>query len=132
MFSRRGRLNVNIVSGAIFLGLVALVGGGALFGPYYWDYLTVKEITRSTALTYLETEIFQKAEQELQQQVQQRELPDYFDPNTMCTLNEDRKKLFVVRCEWTAYVYYPFTDYYKALHFTVTSETDAQGQVTTY
>lgn len=104
MFSRRGRLNVNIVSGAISLGLVVLVGGGALFGPYYWDYLTVKEITRSTALTYLETELFKKAEEELHYQVQQRELPDYFDPTTMCVLNEDRKKRFVIRCEWAAYV----------------------------
>lgn len=129
MRGQRGR--VNIFGTTIILALLAIVAAGALFGPYYWDYLVVKELTRTAALTFVETEQPEKAKEELMVGVQQREVPEYFDPATMCTF-EQNKVQYTVRCRWTAYVYYPLTDYYKALPFDVTSQVNAGGQVSTF
>ena len=128
MSARRGR--INFVGIAITAVIAAALGGAALFGPYYWDYLVVKEITRTVALTWEATGLHHKAEMKLDEEATNRELPDYIDYKSACTLAESGR-MKVVNCAWVAHVYYPFTDYYKTLDFNVTSEVDGSGQVHT-
>ncbi len=129
MHPRRGR--ANILGILIILVLIAGIGGGALFGPYYWDHMVVKEVTRTSALTYIETQIEEKAVEQLHYEAERRDLGEYFDSYEFCTAAVQRNKTFKVNCTWTAYVYYPFTDYYKALPFSVTSEV-VGAEVETY
>jgi len=129
MARRRGRFN--IVGSLITLSILAAIGGGLLFGPYYWDHQVVKETVRSAALKWAETTLERKARQKLNEEWEYREIPEYIDKAAACGFETSGRRK-IVSCAWTAYVYYPLTDYYKAIYFETTSEVTAGGKVNTY
>ncbi len=112
MRTRRGGISFF----SLFLILI-LVGGVLLvqrFGPYYWDFWQMKEITKTTARTW---KMFgrQEAESKLETMIEDRDLLDYVDP-TFCDLIEQNKGVRV-HCSWEVDVYYPFSEKIRTLAF---------------
>jgi hypothetical protein len=86
------------------------------FGPYYWDYWKMKEVTKTTALQW---RVYSKkaAVEKLQHMLSLGEFgDDYIDP-AFCSL-EDLKSSLRVSCYWEVDVEYPFSDRVRTLVFT--------------
>ena len=112
MRSRRGGISW------FTLLLIGLLAGGTMlthrFGPYYWDYWQMKEITKSTARTW---KMFGREDglDKLATLIDDRGLSDYLDPS-FCDLIEHHDGVRV-QCSWEVDVYYPFSEEYRTLSF---------------
>lgn len=125
---RSGKIRLG---GTILLLLVlGAIGFLGIFAPYWWDYYVIKEIGRSAALKWNETERLEKAKAKVDEELRRREVPDYFSAD-FCRFEEEQSIRRVV-CSWQVDVYYPMTDYFKTLSFTTTSELDRTGNVETW
>ena len=105
------------VSWFTLLMIVLMVGGTMLvyrFGPYYWDYWQMKEVTKSTARTW---KMFgrQAGLEKLNALIEEKNLSDYLD-SAFCDLIEHHDGVRV-QCSWEVDVYYPFSDSYRTLSF---------------
>ena len=112
MGSRRGGISFF----TLFLILVFASGVVLVqrFGPYYWDFWQMKEITKTTARTW---KMFgrQEADAKLATMIEDRDLLDYLDP-TFCDLI-DQNQGVRVHCSWEVDVYYPFSEKIRTLAF---------------
>jgi len=124
---RSGR--INILSLLLLLALVA--GGGAcwLFGPYYWDFEVMKEITKSSAREWSALGEL-KGRAELTHLLAKRELDDYITERD-CTF-EERGSMKIIDCRWVVEVPYPYTSHTQVLDFSLTTQIDARGDVTQF
>ena len=84
------------------------------FGPYYWDFWQMKEITKTTARTW---KILgrQLADEKLAYMMEERGLSDYIDPSFCDLTNSINGRR--VHCSWEVDVYYPFSDTIRTLSF---------------
>jgi len=85
------------------------------FGPYYWDYWKMKEVTKTAALHW---KVYSKkaAVEKLDHMLTLDEFgDDYIDPE-FCSW-EDLKSSLRVSCYWEVDVEYPFSDKIKTLVF---------------
>ena len=112
MRQRTGRISLPTV--IVLLAFAAGVVGTQRFGPYYWDYWQMKEITKTTARTW---RILgrQTALDKLRTMIDDRGMADYIDPS-FCDLSEVRGG-FRVECSWEVDVYYPFSESIRTLSF---------------
>lgn len=112
MTSRRGGISFF----SLFLILILIAGVSLVhrFGPYYWDFWQMKEITKTTARTWKMFGI-KDAEAKLGTLIEDRGLVDYLDP-TFCDLI-DQNKGVRVQCSWEVDVYYPFSEKIRTLAF---------------
>ena len=112
MRSRTGGSNL------VTLILLLLIGGGVSmvyrFGPYYWDFWQMKEITKSTARTWRVLGR-QAADDKLGTMIDDRGLADYIDPS-FCDLKEVNDGVRV-QCSWVVDVYYPFSETIRSMSF---------------
>jgi len=86
------------------------------FGPYYWDYWKMKEVTKTTALQW---RVYSKkaAVEKLHHMLTPGEFgDDYIDPS-FCSM-EDLKSRLRVSCYWEVDVEYPLSDKVRTLVFT--------------
>jgi hypothetical protein len=112
MLHRRGRISLFTL--LLFLGIGVGVVGTNRFGPYYWDYWQMKEITKSTARTW--RVLGRKAaDEKLSTMIEDRGLSDYIDPS-FCDIHEVASG-YRVQCSWEVDVYYPFSDTIRVLSF---------------
>jgi len=124
---RSGRINIL----TILLLLIVVAAGEAawLFGPYYWDYQVMKEITKSSAREW-DALGEMKARAKLSHLLAKRGLDDYITERE-CNF-EERGAVKVIDCRWVVDVYYPFTRYYKTLDFSLNTQIDGRGDVTQF
>ena len=128
MKRRAGRANFLTI--LLVGGLAAIGVGVATFGPYYLDYLNMKEITASSALAWYANVEKSSALQRFDRGLGERGI-DYND-QTYCDFDKDRDDNIHIYCEWEAYCYYPFTEYYKTLDFSVDTYVDNRGNLEQY
>jgi hypothetical protein len=112
MRHRTGRINLFTV--VLVLAVAAGIVGTKRFGPYYWDYWQMKEITKSTARTWRVLGR-QAADDKLATMIEDRGLADYIDP-AFCDLKELNDGLRV-QCSWVVDVYYPFSETIRSMSF---------------
>jgi hypothetical protein len=112
MRQRRGRISLFTL--LLLIGIAAGIAGTHRFGPYYWDYWQMKEITKSTARTW---RVLGRnaADEKLATMIEDRNLSDYIDPS-FCDLHEVGSG-FRVQCSWEVDVYYPFSESIRTLSF---------------
>jgi hypothetical protein len=112
MAPRSGRISV--FSLLLILTIVGSVVAVQRFGPYYWDYCQMKEITNTTARTW---KILgrQLADDKLAWMIEDRGLSDYLD-SSFCDMI-DKSSGVRVQCSWEVDVYYPFSEQIKTLEF---------------
>ena len=112
MVMRAGRVNMFAVAMILTMALGALLTDR--FGPYYWDYWKMKEVTKTAALHW---KVFSKkaAIEKLRSMLEDKEISEYIEPS-YCQF-EDRLKGGVVSCSWEVDVYYPFSEKYRTLEF---------------
>ncbi len=125
--SRHGRVQVLTV-----LLLLALIVAGffaQLFGPYYLDYMNMKEVVKSASLAWYANAEEVAGREKLRMTLDQKEI-DYITGDD-CSF-EKQGEYFVVSCAWVVHVYYPGTDYYKTLDYSVTASSDQRGSVEVY
>jgi hypothetical protein len=109
---RAGRVNMFAVA------MLVVFAAGALlverFGPYYWDYWKMKEVTKTAALHW---KVFSRkaAEEKLRSMLDDKEISEYIEPS-YCIF-EDGLKRGTVYCSWEVDVFYPFSDSYRTLDF---------------
>jgi hypothetical protein len=112
MVSRSGRISLFSVI------LILLIAGTVLmvhrFGPYYWDFWQMKEITKTTARTW-KVMGRQTADDKLASMIDDRGLVEYLDPS-FCDM-VDQTRGVRVHCSWEVDVYYPFSETIKTLEF---------------
>ena len=111
--SRSGK--VNALAFILIVGTIVGLIFAQRFGPYYWDYWKMKEITKTTALQW---KVYSKkaAVDKMQHMLSLRQFgDDYIDP-TFCNL-EDLKNRLRVSCYWEVDVEYPFSDKVRTLAF---------------
>ena len=112
MRQRKGR--ISLFSLILLLVIAAGIVGTKRFGPYYWDYWQMKEITKTTARTWRILGM-QAATEKLGVMLQDRGLSDYIDAS-FCDLSEFRDG-YRVACSWEVDVYYPFSETIRTLSF---------------
>lgn len=122
---RRGR--VSLLGALLVLAIAAVVYGVWLFGPYYWDYLKMKQIAKTAVLDWHAFDSERHARSRYMTELKARHIPDYIDPEA-CSFEEE-SGLRIVECDYSVDVYYPFTDYYKTLHFHVYTDIDQSGEL---
>ena len=122
MRHRKGRINMFTV--VLVLAVAAGIVGTKRFGPYYWDYWQMKEITKSTARTWRVLGR-QAADDKLATMIEDRGLADYIDPS-FCDLKEVNDGVRV-QCSWVVDVYYPFSEKIRTLAFRTEHEEDMDG-----
>lgn len=125
---RAGR--VNILNVLLILVIAGVAGAVWTFGPYYLDYMNVKEVSASAALKWYAEESEEAAKERLRIGLTEKGV-DYVDPK-QCEFSRDRDRTIRVYCYYEAYVYYPFTDYYKILAFEVDNYVDTRGTLEQY
>ena len=113
--------------------LLLVVAGGAflgwLFGPYYLDYLNMKEVVKSSALAWYAHVEESAAREKFRISMKSKEI-DYITADD-CSF-EKSGEYYTVSCYWVVDVYYPGTDYFKTLEFEVSAEADQRGKVEVY
>ena len=84
------------------------------FGPYYWDYWKMKEVTKTAALQW---KVYSRkaAEEKLRSMLDDKDISQYIEPS-YCQF-EDRLNAVAVYCSWEVDVYYPFSENYRTLDF---------------
>jgi hypothetical protein len=127
MSTRAGRANVLTI---ILVAFLAAIGVSvATFGPYYLDYLNMKEVCSSSALAWYASSEEKSAHTRFLKGLEKKEI-DYIDKD-QCEFKKQGDTIQVY-CYWEAYAYYPFTDYYKILEFEVDTYVDGRGGVEQY
>lgn len=126
--TRAGR--TNILSLLLVGGIGAALFLGWTFGPYYIDFLYVKEASASAALKWYAEESERAGRHRLAQTLEKNGI-DYVDPK-QCEFSRDREMTIRVYCYYEAYVYYPFTDYFKIIPFEVDNYVDNRGNLEQY
>jgi hypothetical protein len=112
MMSRSGR--ISLFSVVLILVIASAVMMVQRFGPYYWDFWQMKEITKTTARTW-KVLGRQVADDKLANMIEDRGLVEYLDPS-FCDM-VDQNKGVRVHCSWEVDVYYPFSETIKTLEF---------------
>jgi len=109
---RAGRINM------IAVVLLLVLASGILllerFGPYYWDYWKMKEVTKTAALHW---KVFSRkaAEEKLRLMLDDKDISEYIEPS-YCKF-QDKLKRATVFCSWEVDVYYPFSENFRTLDF---------------
>ncbi len=122
MRSRTGGSNL------VTLTLVLLLGASVAvvhrFGPYYWDFWQMKEVTKTTVRTW---KIVGRpaGEAKLVAMIDEKGLAEYIDP-AFCDFS-DFRDVIRVHCSWEVDVYYPFSDKIRTLAFQTEHEEDKDG-----
>jgi len=98
--------------------ILAVLVGSLLahrFGPYYWDYWKMKEITKTTALHW---KVYSRkaAEEKLVYMLSEKEFGDNYIGPDFCGFSETSKTR-TVWCSWEVEVNYPFSDHIRTLSF---------------
>ena len=109
---RAGRVNVT----GVVLVLVLLAGMVFLhtFGPYYWDYMSMGEVVKNTALTCQDRD--EKAgEVRLTQELEAHEIPTYIVEDD-CTIRRQGDDC-TVKCTWTVEATWPVIGVAREMSF---------------
>ena len=122
MTSRRG--GISLFSLFLILILVAGVMLVHRFGPYYWDFWQMKEITKTTVRTW-KIVGRQAGEDKLVAMIDDKGLAEYIDP-AFCDFIDTRNTIRV-HCSWEVDVYYPFSENIRTLAFRTEHEEDMDG-----
>jgi hypothetical protein len=121
---RGGRVNV------LGVLLVLLFIGGAgwawIFGPYFWDYQVMREATAAAAREWRTAESKDKGVIKLWRRVEKEEMT--YIPETACSFQEEGTNRMIF-CAWDVNVYYPGTEYYRTLSFSLDTTCDAEGDI---
>ena len=126
--TRAGRTNIFSI---LLLAAVGVVLVGAwTFGPYYLDFMYVKEASASAALKWYAEEDERGGRNRLVQKLEENGI-DYLDPK-QCEFSRSRDMTIRVYCHYEVYAYYPFSDYYKILPFEVDNYVDSRGNLEQY
>jgi hypothetical protein len=109
---RSGKVNVVglILIVAFLFGLVFL----HTFGPYYWDYVSMGEVVKNTALSCQDRDE-QAGKARLTQELAAHEIPTYIEERN-CTIRRQGDDC-TVSCAWTVAVAWPFTDIEREMSF---------------
>ena len=122
MRSRTGGSNL------LTLILLLLIGGGVSmvyrFGPYYWDFWQMKEITKTAVRTW-KVVGRQAGEDKLVAMIDDKGLAEYIDP-AFCDFHEAQSAIRV-HCSWEVDVYYPLSENIRTLAFRTEHEEDMDG-----
>ena len=116
MRNRRARTGrINFIAVVLIVAAIAAITFIYRFGPYYWDYWKMKEITKTTALQW---KVYSKkaAEEKLRHMVSPSEFGDDYIEADLCHFEDGGKRL-TVWCAWEVDVYYPFSENIKTLSF---------------
>jgi hypothetical protein len=111
---RRGKINGLAV--VLILGAFVAMVFVQRFGPYYWDYWKMKEVTKTAALHW---KVYSQkaAVEKLEHMMSAKQFgDDYIEPG-FCSW-EDFKSEVRVSCYWEVDVEYPFSDKVHTLVFT--------------
>jgi hypothetical protein len=114
------------------LMLMLVAAGGFLaylFVPYHIDYMNMKEVAKSSALSWYTHVEEHAAREKFRISLNEKEI-DYITADD-CKW-EKRGELYTVACYWVVDVYYPGTDYFKTLEYEVAAEADQRGKVDVY
>lgn len=117
MRNRRARTGgVNPLTMLIILAAFAAVVFVQRFGPYYWDYWKMKEVTKTAALHW---KVYSKkaAVEKMDHMLSPGEFGDNYIEPGFCSW-EDLSSSVRVSCYWEVDVEYPFSDKIKTLAFT--------------
>ena len=120
MHRRSGKISLFLIF--VLLLMAAAVMMVRRFGPYYWDYWKMKEVTKTAALHW---KMFGRpaGEEKLVGLLEDKEISDYIEPGYCEFVDRgDEKNVY---CSWEVDVYYPFSEEYRTLSF----ETDAISTV---
>ena len=79
---------MNLLTILLLGAVVAFVGGVVLFGPYYWDYLVMREITQAAVLEWYNAESQEAGKKRLQRELVKNDIPSYID-ETHCIFDTD-------------------------------------------
>lgn len=115
------------------LGMVVLVGliiGGFflyLYGPMYWDYYNVKEISRQVAIEWKQNQDLTWAKQSLIGDLKKKKV-SYDVEDKSCRLRMVSQR-FEINCEWTAYAEYPLIKKTIEKTFTLHTEVKLDGEI---
>ena len=122
MRSRRGGFSaLTLIVGLLVAATTVMV---FRFGPYYWDYWQMKEITKSTVRTW-KIVGRQAGEDKLVSMIDDKGLAEYIDP-AFCDFVDTRSAIRV-HCSWEVDVYYPFSESIRTLAFRTEHEEDMDG-----
>ena len=103
---RGGRGRSNPLSMAL-LAMIALgCYGGYLFGPPHWDYMNMKELSRTAALEWKVSGQLSSAQLKLLSGMKKKHISTEIEDND-CKFREMRSTLTII-CEWSIYVDIPF------------------------
>ena len=94
------------------------------FGPYYWDYWQMKEITKTAVRTW-KIVGRQAGEDKLVTMIDDKGLAEYIDP-AFCDFHEAQRSIRV-QCSWEVDVYYPLSENIRTLAFWTEHEEDMDG-----
>lgn len=104
------------IGGVAAVGLLVMVIGaylGYTFMPVWFDYLAMKEITRTVVQDWSNHEQEQQARNRLNAEFKRKNIS--LDVQEKHCVFTDKKGGYEVDCAWKQYVYYPGTDYYKMI-----------------
>ena len=127
MNRRAGRANVLTILLVLVLAVIGV--GVATFGPFYLDYLNMKEVCSSSALAWYASESEDSAHTRFAKGLSDKGVDYVSEDNCEFKKTDDTIQVY---CAWEAYAYYPMTDYYKILDFEVDTYVDGRGQVEQY
>ena len=129
----RPRRRAGRIRGSSLL-LLLLLGAGGLwawtFGPYYWDFMKLKEINRLVAREWSALGEA-KARAMLDSELGKSAMADYVYPQD-CQFTKVSPNLMRLHCAYSVDVQYPFVERYRTLSFEVTTDVDNRGQVDQY
>ena len=126
------RLRQGRVNGLTLLLLAVLAVGGVAtwtFGPYWLDYMNMKEIAASSGLAWYAGASESAGRSRLRQGLETKEI-DYITEDD-CQFSKTRD-VITVWCTWEVNAFYPFTSYYKTLSYEITTEVNDRGVVNQY
>ena len=126
MRTRRNRIGrINGLAAVLIIAAVVAVIFVNRFGPYYWDYWKMKEVTKTVALHW---KVYSKkaAVEKLDHMMSLDEFgDDYIEPG-FCSWEELKSDLRV-SCYWEVDVEYPFSDKIRTLVFTTEHTESVDG-----
>ena len=126
---------INLLTLLLIAALTGGIGYVVLFGPYYWDYLVMREVTQAAVLEWYNSESRAAGEKRLERELVKNDIPSYIDESHCgfdTDIDTDGHDILIVSCSWSAYVYYPYTDDFKQLDFSATTEVDINRNLSTY
>jgi hypothetical protein len=122
MRKRAGR--ISFVTVILLLLIGTSVSVVYRFGPYYWDYWQMKEVTKTAVHTW-KVVGRQASEDKLVAMIDDKNLAEYIDPS-FCEFSDFRGSIRV-HCSWEVDVYYPFSEKIRTLAFQTEHEEEMDG-----